>query len=90
MKCSNCQKENDPTSRFCIFCGSPLQTPEPEVPLEPVSGAEDTLSQQVQALQAEVRRLRERDELTSERLAVLERLQGIVAPTPQPISAKPP
>lgn len=90
MKCSNCQKENDPTSRFCIFCGSPLQTPEPGVPSEAVSGAEGTLSQQVQALQAEVRRLRERDELTSERLAALERMQGIVAPTPQPISAVPP
>ncbi|MFC2042254.1 DUF2339 domain-containing protein [Chloroflexota bacterium] len=90
MKCSNCQKENDPSSRFCIFCGSPLQPREPEVPSEPISGAEDALSQQVQELQAEVRRLRERDKLTSERLAALERLQGIVAPTPQSISAAPP
>jgi len=90
MKCSNCQKENDPTSRFCIFCGSPLQKSEPEVPSEPVSGAEDTLAQQVQELQAEVRRLRERDELMNERLAALERMQGVAAPPPQPISAAPP
>jgi len=90
MKCSNCQKENDPTSHFCIFCGSPLETTEPQVPSEQVSGAEDTLAQQVEKLQAEVRRLRERDELMTERLAALERMQGVAAPPPQPISAAPP
>ena len=26
MQCSNCQRENDPTYRFCIFCGSPLMS----------------------------------------------------------------
>ena len=25
MKCPNCQRENEQTYRFCIFCGSPLQ-----------------------------------------------------------------
>ena len=28
MKCSNCQRENDPTYRFCIFCGSSLPASE--------------------------------------------------------------
>ena len=24
MKCPNCQKENEPASHFCAYCGSPL------------------------------------------------------------------
>ncbi|MFC2059814.1 RDD family protein [Chloroflexota bacterium] len=28
MKCANCQRENDPTYRFCILCGTPLLTSE--------------------------------------------------------------
>jgi len=28
MQCPDCQRENEPTYRFCIFCGSPLQAGE--------------------------------------------------------------
>ena len=28
MRCSNCQRENDPDNRFCIFCGTPLPASE--------------------------------------------------------------
>ena len=54
MRCPNCQKENEPTSRFCIFCGSPLLTPETGQPAE--AAPEDTSPQPLPALQEEVRR----------------------------------
>jgi uncharacterized RDD family membrane protein YckC len=34
MQCSNCQRENAPAYRFCIFCGSPLKACEVEEPPE--------------------------------------------------------
>ncbi|HEY78680.1 MAG TPA: DUF2339 domain-containing protein, partial [Dehalococcoidia bacterium] len=83
MKCSNCQKENDPESSYCIFCGSPLHKPEPDVPVAPVSGTEGTPVPQVQQLQAEIRSLRELVRRISDRLVVLERRQGIEVPPPE-------
>jgi len=76
MLCPNCQRENEPTSLFCIFCGSPLATPE----------AEDS-QEQPQAIEEEVRRLREIVAQMNDRLAALERWQGITAPPPQPAPA---
>jgi len=80
MKCPNCQRENEPTSRFCIFCGSLLPAPEAESSSEPAQGPGDTSPEQPQALQEEVRRLGELVVLMNERLAALERTQAIPAP----------
>lgn len=80
MKCPNCQRENEPDSRFCIFCGSLLPAPEAESSSEPAQGPGDTSPEQPQALQEEVRRLGELVALMNERLAALERTQAIPAP----------
>jgi uncharacterized membrane protein len=82
VQCPNCQRENEPTSRFCIFCGSALQVPQARPPGAPAPGPADTLSQQLQALQEEVRRL-------TERLAALERMQGVVIPPARPAPTPP-
>ena len=89
MKCPNCQQENESTSRFCIFCGSLLPAPEAEQSSEPAQGPTDTLSQQLQALRKEVRRLGELFTVINKRLAALERTQGISTPAPEPIPASP-
>jgi uncharacterized membrane protein len=89
MKCTHCQRENKPTSRFCIFCGSPLEVPQAEPPSEVVPGPVDTLSQEQQALQEEVRRLREIVVQMNARLSTLERMQRIPAPTPEPAPIPP-
>ena len=87
MKCPNCQRENEPTSRFCIFCGSLLPAPEAESSSEPAQGPGDTSPEQ--ALQEEVRRLGELVALMNERLAALERTQAIPAPSLEPTPAPP-
>ena len=74
MLCPNCQRENEPTARFCIFCGSPLATPEAPQEKPP-------------ALQEEIRRLRGLVAQINNRLDALERRQGITAPLPQPAPA---
>ena len=89
MRCLRCQQENEPTNRFCIFCGAILPVPEEEHPAEPVSGAMDTLREQMQALQMELRRLRELVELMNVRLAAVEGAKEIPAPTPEPTTAPP-
>ncbi len=70
MLCPNCQRENEPAARFCIFCAAPLLPPEAEGP------------QEQSALQEEVRRLRELVIAMHNRLAALESTQGITAPPP--------
>lgn len=72
MRCPNCQRENEPTRRFCIFCGSLLPAPE--------AGGPSELAEQPPALAGEVRRLSALVALMNDRLAALERVQGI--PTP--------
>jgi uncharacterized membrane protein len=76
MLCPNCQRENEPTARFCIFCGSPLSTPESEGPQE-----------QPKAVAEEVRQLRELVAQITARLDALERGQGITTPLPRPAPA---
>ncbi len=89
MKCPNCQRENEPDSRFCIFCGAILPVPDAERPSEAAESPMDTLPEQTQALQEEVRRLGELVALMNERLAALERTQAIPTPTPEPTPAPP-
>ncbi|MBI4298297.1 MAG: DUF2339 domain-containing protein [Chloroflexi bacterium] len=74
MRCPNCQHENTPNSRFCISCGTALAAPE-------------TSAQQIEALQAEVRRLGGNLVAMNERLAALERVRGVAAPPLQPTPA---
>ena len=80
MKCPDCQRENESTSRFCIFCGSPLPVAEAEHPPEPAVADTDTLARQVRTLQNEVQRLRELVALMNNRLAAVERVEEIPAP----------
>jgi len=75
MLCANCQRDNEPTARFCIFCGSPLPTPESE-------GAQE----QPQVIEEEVRQLRELVTQINNRLDALERRQSVTAPPPPPVS----
>lgn len=88
MKCSNCQRENESSARFCIFCGTPLpsEVRRPPTPSQPPA---KTPPQSTKELQEEVRRLRELVILMNNRLAALERLQGIAVPIPQPMAAPP-
>jgi len=83
MQCPNCQRENEPTSRFCIFCGALLPEPEAGASSELAPGPADTPQEPPEVLQKEVRRLRELVVLMNERLAALERRQGIPAPPPE-------
>ena len=43
MLCLNCKRENEPTARFCIFCGSPLPGTQAESPQEQSPAIEDEL-----------------------------------------------
>jgi uncharacterized membrane protein len=83
MKCPGCQRENNPASRFCIYCGSPLPTQ-----ADPASIPPD-----------EILRLSQLVSEMNERLMVLEQKLGIVAPVapsapvtvaPVPPAAPPP
>ncbi len=87
MDCPSCHKANPEGNRFCISCGSPL--PPPGAPLSPPEPVQPTgdISQQLQALQDEVRRLRADLVFMNDRLATLERVQGI--PTTPPRQQRP-
>jgi uncharacterized membrane protein len=78
MLCPNCQRENQSNARFCVFCGSPLSTPQAESPQE-----------QPQAIEEEVRQLRELVVQINNRLDALERRRGVTVPPlpPQPAPA---
>ena len=54
MKCPNCQRENEPTSRFCIFCGVLLPELEAGGSSEPAPGPADMPQEQPEALQEEM------------------------------------
>jgi uncharacterized membrane protein len=84
MKCPNCQRENESTSRFCIFCGAILPADETEQPSKPVESNTDTLIQQIPKLQQEVRRLSALVALMNSRIVDLERARGISVPSAEP------
>ncbi len=73
MLCPNCQRENEPTARFCIFCGSPLSTPGGEN----IQGQTDSVEEEIHQLRQLIARI-------TDRLDVLERGQGVTRPMPQP------
>ncbi|MFC1930059.1 DUF2339 domain-containing protein [Chloroflexota bacterium] len=87
MQCPNCQRENEPTNQFCIFCGSLLTKPEAEHPSGPAHIPAEAPPQNLQALEEEVRRLRDLVSLLNERLATLERSQKMAVPSPGPVPA---
>jgi uncharacterized membrane protein len=74
MLCPNCQRENEPTARFCIFCGSSL----------PMPGDADNIEGQAGAVEEEIRQLRQLIARITDRLDVLERGRGVTKPIPQP------
>ena len=75
MLCPSCQRENKPDARFCIFCGSPLTTPEVEDPQE-----------QQEAIEEEIRQLRELVVQINNRLDALEHRQREAPSPPRPVS----
>jgi uncharacterized membrane protein len=70
MLCPNCQQENVPNARFCIFCGSPLATPEGGQ--APLTAAEEM--RQLRGLVAQI----------TARLDALESRQIVPPPQPPP------
>ena len=84
MECAECHKENVEGNQFCIFCGAPLSGTVEQEPLASSQGPVDALTQQVQALRDETRHFRGDLQRVHERLAALERTQGVsVAPSQQ-------
>jgi len=89
MQCPNCQQDNEPTNRFCIFCGALLPVLESKQPLETLDADIGTLTEQVQELRQEVSRLSTLIDLMNNRLATIEGLKEVPTPTPEPIPATP-
>ena len=89
MECSSCHKENSEGAHFCIFCGYPVQTTEGEQPPAPEQGLSDAIPPEVQALRDELRGLTRNLWLMGDRLAALERLQGVPATPAQQVSIPP-
>ncbi len=90
MKCASCQRDNEPTARFCIFCGAALPIAEPGS-APPQTSGEQTGDVQwaLRELQEEVRRLRPVIGLINDRLARLEQMEGIATPvSPQAAAPK--
>ncbi len=88
MKCPNCQRENEPTSLFCIFCGSPLGT-QAGYPSQSAPGSQDATPPLPSSIQDELRRLREQVAHINDRLANLELRQGISMPAPTAMPSVP-
>ncbi len=87
MRCPKCNRENEAKNRFCIFCGTILQEPEVEPVSEPEAIQSEESTSLISKLQQEVRRLNTLVSLMNERLAVLERRQGLIAPSAERIEA---
>ncbi|MCJ7742987.1 MAG: DUF2339 domain-containing protein, partial [Dehalococcoidales bacterium] len=88
MKCPNCQRENEPTSLFCIFCGLPLGT-QAGYPSQSAPGSQDAAPPLPPSIQDELRRLREQVARINDRLANLELRQGISMPAPTAMPSVP-
>jgi len=89
MKCPNCQRENEPTSLFCIFCGSPLGA-QAGYPSQSAPGSQDATPPLSPSIQDELRQLREQVARINDRLTNLEVRQGIIVPAPRAIPSVPP
>ena len=89
MKCPNCQRENEPTSLFCIFCGSPLGT-QAGYPSQSAPGSQDVTPPLPSSIQDELRRLREQVAHINDRLANLELRQGLAVPSAEPVHPRAP
>jgi len=96
MKCPSCQKENKQTSRFCIFCGSPLIETRMEQPTPSAQESEDTAQQELAALRDEIKSLRELISNQSkhfvsldDRLTALEGEERVAKPVPRPAPITP-
>jgi uncharacterized membrane protein len=86
MKCPKCQRENEPTSLFCIFCGSPLGA-QAGYPSQSAPGSQDATPPLSPSIQDDLRQLREQVARISDRLTNLELRQGISAPATRAMPA---
>ncbi|MBI2165672.1 MAG: DUF2339 domain-containing protein [Chloroflexi bacterium] len=77
MRCPICNRENPEDGRFCIFCGSPLA-------IRADTGQGGGPQEQVQALQSRLDFLQRTLIQLTDRVAALERSQGIVPAQPPP------
>ena len=83
MLCPSCHRENQLGNAFCIYCGTPLRTPDiRQSPSSPGAG-------QLQPLLDEILQLRETVNLLNDRLTNLEQAQGIASPPPEPSLPRP-
>jgi uncharacterized membrane protein len=77
VRCESCGHDNPPEARLCANCGAPLLAPGAEAP------------QELEALRAEVRHLRELVIAINNRLTALEGRQETTAPPPEPAPVAP-
>lgn len=86
MKCPACQRETEPTSRFCTFCGAVL--PALERDNQQNSGQDSTNKprENTLSLQEEIRRLSALVTQMNTRLSTLEQAQGITTPPVEIVS----
>jgi len=91
MRCPSCQKENKPTSHFCIYCGSPLIEAKTEQPTSPTQVSIDTTQHELAALREEVKSLKELISNQSkhfvsldDRITALEEEERVIKPAPRP------
>jgi uncharacterized membrane protein len=89
MKCPNCQRDNSPNNRFCIYCGAILEQSKID---DSGTGqdAEETSPEQSSVLINEIKRLERLVSLMNERLLALERGTRPSVPPPEPVKAQPP
>ncbi len=89
MQCPECQRENSPNNRFCIYCGAILEQSKMD---DSGTGqdAGEISPEQSNTLIDEIKRLEGLISLMNERLIALERGTRPSAPPPEPVKARPP
>ena len=89
MRCPNCQRDNSPNNRFCIYCGAILEQSE----IDESDTGQDTgeiSPGEPNVLINEIKRLERLVSLMNERLIALEQGGRPSAPPPEPVKAQPP
>ncbi len=84
MKCPNCQRENEPTSHFCIYCGSILQSSETGPSPEPEQSSDEVPLEYLQSLRRDIQRLEGLISLMNERLLAMEKLSNLPSAEARP------
>jgi len=82
MLCPHCQRENEPGSRFCIFCGTPLTESDTEAPRE----QPPEVKEEIRQLRHLVNQIINRLDALEQRWEVIEP-PTVLAPPPEPAPA---